>query len=83
MHLFPSMWAYGHHFRIENVDAGNITKDCGVEAEFNQYSHASHCDQNLMQGTLDYVGNIQEIIHVDFSPFQFVIFRCKWWDTFD
>jgi hypothetical protein len=20
---------------------------------------------------------------VDFSPFQCVIFRCKWWDTFD
>ena len=32
---------------------------------------------------LGYVGKIQEIIEVDFSSFQCVIFWCKWWDTFD
>ena len=40
-------------------------------------------NQNLMQRTLGYVGKIQEIIQVDFSSFQCVIFRWKWRDTFD
>jgi hypothetical protein len=31
----------------------------------------------------DQFRKIQEIIRVEFSSFQCVIFRCKWWDTFD
>ena len=54
-----------------------------MEVEFDQSSRSSHHDQNLVQGTLGYVEKIQEIIEVDFSSFQYVIFRCKWWDTFD
>ena len=77
------MWVYGHHFRIENVNDGHMTQDCGVEVEFDQSSWASHRDQNLVQGMLGYVEKIQEIIEVDFSYFQCVIFRCKWCDTFD
>ena len=77
------MWAYGHHFCTENADVGNITQYCGVEVEFNQSSRSSHRDQQLVRGTLGYVKKIQEIIEVDFSSFQCVIFRCKWRDTFD
>jgi hypothetical protein len=76
------MWAYGHHFPTEYVDDGHITQYCGVEVKFNQSSHASHCDQNLIEEKLDYIRNIQEIMQVDFSSFQCVIFCCKWWDTF-
>ena len=83
MHLFPSIWAYGHHFHTKNTDNGHMTQECGVEFEFDQSSRSSHHDQNLVRGTLGYVGKIQEIIEVDFSSFQCVIFRCKWWDTFD
>ena len=83
MHLFPSTWAYGHHFHIENANDGHMTQDCGVEVEFDQSSRSSHRDQNLVWGTLGYIEKIQEIIEVDFSSFQCVIFRCKWWDTFD
>ena len=77
------MWAYGHHFHTENADARNITQDYGVEVNFDQSSRSSHLDQKLVQGTLGYVEKIQEIIEVEFSSFQCVIFRCKWWDTFD
>ena len=77
------MRAYGHHFCIENVDDGHMTQDYGVEVEFDQSSRSSHRDLNLVRGTLGYVGKVQEIIEVDFSSFQCVIFRCKWWDTFD
>jgi hypothetical protein len=77
------MWAYGHHFHIEDVDYGHMTQDCGVEVEFELSSHASHRDKKTIQGKLGYVEKIQEIIRVDFSSFQCVIFRCKWRDTFD
>jgi hypothetical protein len=77
------MWEYVHHFHIEYVDDGHITQDCGVEVEFDQYVCANHRDQNLIEEKLSYIGNIQEIMQVDFSSFQCVIFCCKWWDTFD
>ena len=77
------MWAYEHHFCTENVDDGHMTQDCEVEVKFDQSTWASHHDQNLGQGMLGYVEKIQEIIEVDFSSFQCVIFRFKWWDTFD
>jgi hypothetical protein len=77
------MQAYGHHFHTVDADDGCMTQDSRVEVEFNQSSRASHHDQNLIQGTLGYVGKIQEIIQVYFSSFQCVIFRCKWRDTFD
>ena len=77
------MWAYGHHFCTKNADDGHMTQECGVEVEFDQSSRASHCDQNLVRGTLGYVKMIQEIIEMDFSSFQCVNFRCKWWDIFD
>ena len=60
MNLFPFMWAYGHHFRTENFDAGNIAQDYGVEVELDQSSRSSHRDQQLVRGTLGYVGKIQE-----------------------
>jgi hypothetical protein len=68
------MWTYGHHFLIEDVDDGHMTQDYGVEIEFDQSSHAIHCDQNLIRGMLGYGGKIQYIIQVDFSSFQCVIF---------
>ena len=77
------MWAYGHQFCKENADDGHITQDCGVEVDFDQSSWSSHRDQNLVRGTLGYIGKIQEIIEVDLSSFQCVIFKCNWWDTFD
>ena len=61
------MWTYGHHFRMEDVDDGCMTQECGVEVKFDQSSLASHCDQNLIHGVLGYARQIQETIQVDFS----------------
>jgi hypothetical protein len=52
------MWVYGHHFHTKDVDYGHITQDCGLEVNFNQYICASHRDQNLIEGKLDYIGKI-------------------------
>lgn len=83
MHLLPLFWAYRHHFHTEDVDDGCMTQDCGVEVKFDQSSCASHENKNINQGALGYVGKIQDIVQVEFSLFQFVIFRCRLWDTFD
>ena len=77
------MWAYGHHFCTEDVNDVCVTLYCGVEFMFYQSNHASHHDRNLIVGMLSYVRKIQEIIQVDISSFQCVIFRFKWRDTFD
>jgi hypothetical protein len=69
------MWAYGHHFHIDDVNDGHMAQDFGVEVEFDQSSRARHHNQNTIQWKLGYIGKIQEIIRVDFSSFQFVIFR--------
>jgi hypothetical protein len=69
------MWAYGHHFHTEDVNDGHMTQDCGVEVEFEKSSCSSHHDQNTIHRKLGYIENIQEIIQVDFSSFQSVIFR--------
>ena len=71
------MWAYGYHFCIADADDGHVTQDYGVEVKFDQSSHASHLDRNLIEGMLGYVENIQDNTQVDFSSFQCVIFRCR------
>ena len=68
---------------MKDVDDGYMTQDYGVEVGFDQSIHASHHDQNLIQGMLGYLEKIQVIIEADLSLFQCVIFRCQWWDTFD
>ena len=77
------MCSYVHNFHTKDASDGRVTQDRGVEVKFDQSSRASHRDQNLIGGMLGYVKKIQEIIQVDFSSFQCVIFRCRWWDTFD
>ena len=56
------MQAYEYHFRIEDVNDGHLTQDCGVEVEFDQSSRASHNDENLIEGQLSCVGKIQDIM---------------------
>ena len=86
VHLFSSMWAYKHHFRTEDVDDGNLPRDCAVEVEFDQSRHSSHHDENIIEGKLgevrlrwkdtrDYASG--------FLIFSLCYFKCKWWDTFD
>jgi hypothetical protein len=77
------MWAYEHNFHIEDANERQVTLDCGVEVELDHSSCAIHRDYNMIEWKLDYVRKIQEIMQVDFSSFQCVIFKCKWWNTLD
>ena len=81
--FFSSICAYGHHLCTKDTNDGCVTFDYCVEADFDQSSHAIHHVENIIEGKLGYVGKIQDIILVDFSSFQCVSLRCKWWDTFN
>ena len=77
------MWAYVQHFRIEKIDHNRMIFDCGVMVDFDQRSHASTKDKNFIEGTLQYIKKIQQIIQLNYRPFQCVVFICKWFDTLD
>ena len=64
------MWAYGHHFRVDSVDCGKQTCDCGMSIAYDETSHASSRDMNLIARELDYVGTIQETIQLDYRFFK-------------
>ena len=78
---FVGMWAYGQHFRVEHVDKHRATLDCGIMASFNQQSHASARDLNLLDGELDYVGKIQDILEVNLRSFRIIVFHVQWFQV--
>jgi hypothetical protein len=78
--IYVCIW---HHFCTEEANDGYVTLGYGVEVKFDQSSNASYHDQNLIEGKLGYVENIQEIMQIDLLSFQCAIFRCKWWDIFN
>ena len=68
------MWAYGQHFQVEHIDKHCATLDCGIMASFNQQSCASARDLNLLDGELDYVGKIQDILAVNLGLLKLLLY---------
>jgi hypothetical protein len=67
------MWAYGHHFRGESVNYWKQTCDCRVSFASDQTNCPSSRDTNAIEGQIDYVGSIQEIIELGYLSFLCVI----------
>lgn len=80
---YPAMWAYGSHYRIESVDVKRQSFDCAIMVDFNQSSRASSKYKNIIEGNLQYVGKIQEIIELDYRSFKCCIFKCRWYEAFE
>ena len=77
------MWAYGRHYHVERIDLKRRSFDCGVMVYFKQSSRASSKDKNIIEGNLQYVGKIQEIIELDYRSFKCCIFKCRWYEAFE
>ena len=60
------MWAYGWHYHVERIDLKRHSFDCSGMVGFKQSSRASSKDKNIIEGNLQYVGKIQEIIELDY-----------------
>ena len=77
------MWEYGHHYHVERVCVKKRSFDCGVMVDFKQSSRSSSKDKNIVEGNLQYVGKIKEIIELDYRSFKCCIFKCKWYEAFE
>ena len=78
-----TMWAHGHHFRVASVDLGKETCDCGVTIPFDQTNLGDSRIANPIEGQLDYVGVIQEIVDLNTRSFRCVIFKYRWFYLFN
>ena len=56
------MWAYGRNYR---VDVKRQSFDCGIMVDFKQSSRSSSKDKNIIEGNLQNVAKIQDIIELD------------------
>ena len=80
---YPAIWAYGQHYRVESIDVKRRSFDCGIMVDFKQSNRASSKDKNIIEGNLQYVRKIQEIIELDYRFFKCCIFKCRWYEAFD
>ena len=51
--------------------------------DFKQSSRASSKDKKIIEGNLQYVGKVHEIIELDYHSFKFCIFKCRWHEAFE
>lgn len=77
------MWEYGRHYCVEHVDEKRQSFDCGIMVDFKQSSQSISKATNIIEGNLQYVGKIQEIIELDYHSFKCCIFKCRWYEAFE
>lgn len=80
---YPTMWAYGRHYRVDSVDVKREFFDCGIIVDFKQSNQSSSKDKNIVEGNLQYVGKIQEIIELDYCSFKCCNIKCRWYEAFE
>ena len=51
--------------------------------DFKKSIRSSSKDKNIIEGNLQYVGKIQEIIELDYRSFKCCIFKCIWYEAFE
>ena len=73
---YKSMYAYGNHIRVRNVESNMHMCDSGVVATFLQACHASNNSQNVRTTNLEYIGWVEKIIGVDYGEFELIVLYC-------
>lgn len=75
---YRSMWAFGNHLCVASVEQHLLTNDSGVVATFFQPCRASLQDTNIVMANLEYVGELHEIIEVNYNGLCVIVLLCKW-----
>lgn len=77
---YKRMWAYGNHFRAEDITIGNTHEgyDSGVAAIVSTECQASTADRRLVQANLKYVGVLRNIIQVNYVSLKVNVMECSW-----
>jgi len=57
---------HGQHLRVKEIDDHRITQDSCIVVSFQQLSHASARDTNLVDNELGYVGDLEGIYEVNY-----------------
>lgn len=76
---FKSMYAYGYHYRVKSAEE-SITRTCdsGVAAFFQRTCRAGRRDDIVVEENLEYIGQILEIVELDYGRHCTVILVCDW-----
>jgi hypothetical protein len=76
---FKSMYAYGYHFRVKSAEEA-ITKTCdsGVAAFFRRPCRSGRRDVNSVDANLEYIGQILEIVELNYGRHCTVLLVCDW-----
>jgi hypothetical protein len=79
-YMYNNMWEYGDHYRVDPDDGhpSHATYNYGVACIFIQASCSSIQDQNIIVADLQYVGMLKEIVVVNYSGLQLILFKCSW-----
>jgi len=73
------MYAYGYHYRVKSAEENvNRTCDLGVTASFQRPCRSGMQDQNPVNATLEYIGQILEILEVNYGGHCTVVLVCEW-----
>ena len=74
---YKSMYAYGYHYRVRNAEEA-ITKTCdsGVAAFFRRPCRAGRRYGNSVDANLEYIGQILEIVELNYGRHCTVILVC-------
>jgi len=72
------MWAFGNHFRVASCEQSLTTQNCSVAATFIRPWRASTRDTNFVEAEVEYVGELEEIVEMDYRRTCVVVFVCRW-----
>jgi hypothetical protein len=76
---YKSMYAYGYHYRVKSAEEA-ITKTCdsGVAAFFQRPCRSGRRYGNSVDANLEYIGQILEIVELNYGRHCTVILVCDW-----
>jgi hypothetical protein len=75
---YRSMYGYGYHCRIKSAKQHMKTADSGVVATFRRPFQNGQRDRNIVIASLEYVGNVEEILELDYGIVCLVVLVCTW-----
>lgn len=75
---FRSMWAFGLRFRVASCERRLQTQDSGVTATFTRPWRSNARDRNVIEADVEYIGELQEIVELDYQRTCVVVFVCRW-----
>jgi hypothetical protein len=72
------MYAYGFHLRTRSAELHLKSADSRVAATFQRSYRNSQQDRNFVMASLEYVGNVDEILELDYGTVYVIVLVYTW-----